>query len=51
MEWSSQSKQELANIMGGYRSLLKILVETMNDPALKKIKETMVILKDEYDLE
>jgi hypothetical protein len=42
--------QELANIMGGYWSLLKIQLISMNEPALKKIKETMMILKEEYEL-
>ena len=47
---NSQSDQELANIMGGFRSLLKIQAITMNDPALAKIKETIVLLKNEYNL-
>ena len=51
MERTPQTNQELANIMGGYRSLLKIQVISMNDPALKKIKETIAILKEEYHLE
>jgi hypothetical protein len=48
---NKDTDQELANIMGGYRSLLKIQAVTMNEPALKKIKETIPILKTEYDLE
>jgi hypothetical protein len=51
MEHNMQTNQELANIMGGFRSILKIQAVTMNDPALKKIKETMLVLKKEYDLE
>ena len=51
MERSSQTDQELANIMGGYRSILKIQLITMNDPAIQKIKETMGLLKREYSLE
>lgn len=51
LEWSAQTNQELANIMGGYRSLLKILAVAMNAPALEKLKETMLILRQEYDLE
>jgi hypothetical protein len=51
MERSSQTDQALANIMGSYRSLLKIQVITMNDPAIQKIKETMGLLKREYKLE
>jgi hypothetical protein len=51
LEWGNETNQELANIMGGYRSILKILVVAMNAPALDKLKETMVILKKEYDLE
>ncbi|PSR54754.1 hypothetical protein AHMF7605_15200 [Adhaeribacter arboris] len=47
---SKQTDQELANIMGSFRSLLKIQEITMNDPALKKIKETMTLLKEEYHL-
>ena len=47
---NSQTVQELANIMGGFRSLLKIQAITMNDPALEKIKETIVLLKIEYNL-
>jgi len=47
---NSQTAQELANIMGGFRSLLKIQAITMNDPALDKIKETIVLLKIEYNL-
>ena len=50
MEHTRQTHQELANIMGGYRNLLKIQVITMNDPALQKIKETIFILKKEYEL-
>lgn len=50
MQRSSQTDQELANIIGGYRSLLKIQAIAMNEPALKEIKETMAILKKEYDL-
>ncbi len=48
---TKQTDQELANIMGNYRALLKIQVITMNNPALDKIKETIEILKDEYALE
>jgi hypothetical protein len=48
---SMQSDQELANIMGNYRSLLRIQSESMNEPALKKLKEAIVLLKEEYDLE
>ena len=48
---SKQTDQELANIMGGYRSLLKIQLITMNVPALKKINETIALVKKEYDLE
>ncbi len=51
MEHSSQTNQELANIMGGFRSMLKIQAITMNEPALEKIKETIMILKKEYKLE
>jgi hypothetical protein len=50
MNRNSQTDQELANIMGGFRSLLKIQATTMNDPALEKIKETTVLLKNEYHL-
>lgn len=45
-----QTNQELANIMGSFRSLLKIQEITMNEPALKKIKKTMALLKKEYHL-
>lgn len=47
---SRQTDQELANIMGGYRSILKIQAVTMNEPALKKLKATMAVLKTEYHL-
>jgi hypothetical protein len=50
MERNHQTDQELANIMGGYRSLLIIQLISMNEPALQKIKQTMVILKEEYRL-
>ena len=50
MDHSVQTNQQLANIMGGYRSLLKIQTVSMNEPALKKIKETMELLKKEYNL-
>ena len=46
-----QTDQELANIMGHYRSLLTIHTVTMNEPALKKIKEIIHLLKEEYKLE
>jgi hypothetical protein len=46
-----ETDQELANIMGGYRSLLTIQTITMNGPALEKLKETMALLKKEYELE
>jgi hypothetical protein len=46
-----QTDQELANIMGHYRSLLTILTVTMNEPALRKIKEIILLLKEEYELE
>ena len=48
---SRETDQELANIMGGYRSLLTIQTISMNAPALKKIKETIPVLKKEYDLD
>jgi len=48
---SNQTDQELMNIMGNYRSLLKIQAISMNEPALKKLKEAIVFLKDEYELE
>jgi hypothetical protein len=48
---SGQTNQQLANIMGGFRSLLKIQAITMNEPALKKIKEIIQLLKTEYGLE
>ena len=48
---SSQTDQELANIMGGFRSLLKIQEITMNTPALIKIKESIELVKNEYHLE
>jgi hypothetical protein len=51
MERSRQTDQELANIMGGYRSLLTIQVITMNQPALIKIKETIALIKKEYELQ
>lgn len=47
---NSKTDQELANIMGSYRSLLKIQSVTMNEPVLDKIKETMVLLRREFDL-
>jgi hypothetical protein len=50
MERSHQTDQELANIMGGYRSLLIVQLISMNEPALQKIKQTMIILKREYGL-
>jgi hypothetical protein len=50
IERNGKTDQELANIMGGYWSLLKIQLISMNEPALKKIKETMIILKEEYEL-
>lgn len=46
-----QTDQELANIMGGYKSLINIQAITMNEPSLKKIKETITLLKKEYELE
>ena len=46
-----QTDQSLANIMGGYRSLLKIQAVTMNTPALEKIKELISLLKSEYSLQ
>jgi len=48
---SSQTDQELANIMGGFRSLLKIQEISMNTPALMKIKESIALVKKEYHLE
>ena len=51
LEHTTKTNQELANIMGTYRSLLKIQLTSMNDPALQRIKETIVLLKEEYDLE
>jgi hypothetical protein len=45
---TKQTDQELANVIGGFRSLLKIQLETMNKPALAGIKETMRLLKEEY---
>ncbi|HRI21602.1 MAG TPA: hypothetical protein PLA68_11645 [Panacibacter sp.] len=51
VERTRQTDQELANIMGGYRSLLTIQTITMNTPALEKIKETIPVLKKEYNLE
>ncbi|MBV9962891.1 MAG: hypothetical protein JO072_11655 [Parafilimonas sp.] len=50
-ERTKQTDQELANIMGNYRSLLQIQVVSMNNPALDKIKETMKILRDEYNID
>ena len=50
VERSHQTDQELANIMGGYRSLLIIQLISMNEPALQKIKQTMMILRKEYRL-
>jgi len=47
---SNQTNQELANIMGHYSSLLKIQTITMNEPALAKIKEAMLLLRQEYNL-
>ena len=51
MDRNIQTDQELANIMGGFRSLLKIQAFTTNDPALQKIKETIALLKNEYHLD
>ncbi len=51
MERGNGTNQELANIMGGFRSILKIQATTMNEPALEKIKEAMIALKKEYKLE
>jgi len=48
---SSQTDQNLANIMGGYRYLLQIQGITMNTPALEKIKELITLIKAEYHLE
>jgi len=48
---TKQTDQELANIVGGFRSLLKIQLVTMNEPALQKIKETIGLLREEYHLE
>jgi hypothetical protein len=45
-----ETDQQLANIMGGYKSLLTIQTITMNAPALKKLKETMALLKKEYQI-
>jgi hypothetical protein len=47
---TAETDQKLANIMGGYRSLLRIQLETMNEPALKKIREIIPVLKREYHL-
>lgn len=51
MERGNGTNQELANIIGGFRSILKIQATTMNEPALEKIKEAMIALKKEYKLE
>jgi hypothetical protein len=51
MERSRKTDQELANIMGNYRALLRIQTITMNDPALQEIKKSITILKEEYELE
>lgn len=50
MERSKKTDQQLANIMGGYRSLLKIQMVSMNNPAREEIKKTMALLKEKYDL-
>lgn len=47
---TGDTDQELANIMGSFRSLLKIQAITMNDPALRKIKEAIALLRSEYNL-
>jgi hypothetical protein len=46
----ANTNQELANIMGHYNSLLKIQTITMNEPALSKIKQAMLLLRHEYNL-
>jgi len=51
LDRTRQTDQELANIMGSYHSLLKIQSITMNDPALAKIKEVILLLKSEFRLE
>ncbi len=51
MDRNRQSDQELANIMGGFRSLLKIQAVSTNNPALEKIKEAILLLKNEYKLQ
>jgi hypothetical protein len=51
MNRTSQTDQELANIMGGYRALLKIQTVSMNNPAFQKIKELIALLKKEYNLQ
>ena len=50
MNRNRETDQELANIMGGFRALLKIQAITTNEPALAKIKETIALLKNEYTL-
>jgi hypothetical protein len=47
---NQQTDQQLANIMGNYRSLLVIQQVTMNEPALNKIRETIPLLQKEYHL-
>ena len=48
---SAATDQELLNIMGGYKSLLNIQLITLNIPAMEGIKETIVLLKNEYELD
>ena len=50
MNRTSQTDQELANIMGKYRDLLKIQAVTMNEPALQKIKELIPLIKKECNV-
>lgn len=47
---TTETDQNLANVMGGYRYLLKIQSITMNTPALNKIKELISLIKEEYHL-
>ena len=51
MDRSIKTDQELANIMGSYRNILRIQALSMNIPALAKIKETITLIKKGYHLE
>ena len=51
MDRSIKTDQELANIMGSYRNILRIQALSMNIPALANINEAITVIKKEYHIE